>query len=598
MAKSYTPNYNLTKDDQNEFYNVAVQSGNMDLIDAAMKNLQDNKVEKVEGKDLSTNDYTTEEKQKLASLENYDDTTIQQNLGNHIDSDVNVQDGVHGIRFLNDKLEYFNGSDWIEIKTGGGGLPPNNVSDLNASIGNTEITLTWSDPNDTVIDGQTLVTWKGTKLVRKAGSYPVDETDGVLIIDNQVRNQYASEGFIDSGLTNGVTYYYQAFPYSDQGAVNLNEVNRVSGTPQPFVTYGIRIDMNNSNPETAVVYTDDSIGMTGGSLDWDTKFPFNQIKPCLLQNGVVQYYLDPTDYSKKADGTAADITSGNDGDVMIEVPKMAYMIYTESNYIYVKITDNPNAKAVDSRYCFFAHTRDAEGDKDKLYIGAYLGHTLSSKLRSLSGKAPTASQTIGTFRTQAQANGAGYDQVSFYPLTLLQCLYAIRFKNLDSQTAIGRGYVDGNSAAVNTGGTNTRGMYYGEGTGKQQMKFLGIEDFWGNLRWWIDGLFSNASYNLLTAFKNFNDTGSGYTDRGQGATVNLANYMSKPQGTTERGFIAKEVAGSATTYYADCAYLAASGLPYFGGSWGTASYAGAFCLGVSRSASSSSSGLGGRLMYL
>jgi methyl coenzyme M reductase beta subunit len=36
-----------------------------------------NKVDKVEGKVLSTNDYTTEEKEKLASLENYDDTKVK-----------------------------------------------------------------------------------------------------------------------------------------------------------------------------------------------------------------------------------------------------------------------------------------------------------------------------------------------------------------------------------------------------------------------------------------------------------------------------------------------------------------------------------------
>ncbi len=41
MAKSYTPNYNLEKDDQNEFYDVAVQSGNMDLIDASIKGIDD-----------------------------------------------------------------------------------------------------------------------------------------------------------------------------------------------------------------------------------------------------------------------------------------------------------------------------------------------------------------------------------------------------------------------------------------------------------------------------------------------------------------------------------------------------------------------------
>lgn len=37
----------------------------------------DTKVDKVEGKQLSTEDYTTEEKTKLASLSNYDDTTVK-----------------------------------------------------------------------------------------------------------------------------------------------------------------------------------------------------------------------------------------------------------------------------------------------------------------------------------------------------------------------------------------------------------------------------------------------------------------------------------------------------------------------------------------
>ena len=43
----------------------------------SINELQDTKVDKVEGKGLSTNDYTNEEKTKLASLENYDDTEIR-----------------------------------------------------------------------------------------------------------------------------------------------------------------------------------------------------------------------------------------------------------------------------------------------------------------------------------------------------------------------------------------------------------------------------------------------------------------------------------------------------------------------------------------
>jgi len=371
-------------------------------------------------------------------------------------------------------------------------------------------------------------------------------------------------------------------------------ISRLSSTPQPYKIYGVDIDLTNSNPETAVTYTDDAVGMTAGSSAWDSMAIFKDIKPCVLKNGVVQYYLDPNDFTKKVDGSAADITSGNDGDVMIEIPKIGFLISTVGNILTVKVTNNPN----NPNFKYYAHSRAAEGDRSKLYIGAYLGWNDGSKLRSLSGKIPTANQTIGTFRIQAKANGSGYDLVSFYPLTLLQCLYLIKYKNLDSQTALGRGYVDGNSAAANTGGTNQKGMFFGETTGKQQMKFLGIEDFWGNLRWWIDGLFSDASRNIKTAFQNFNDTGNGYVDRGQGATSNIGNYMSKPQGTSQTGFIAKEVSGSASTYFCDHADLSASRLPTFGGAWNGASAAGAFCLFINGPSSYSNSSLGGRLMYL
>lgn len=58
----------------------------VDLTDYYQKNevdeLLDNKVNKVSGKQLSTNDYTTDEKTKLASLENYDDTELRNKVNN------------------------------------------------------------------------------------------------------------------------------------------------------------------------------------------------------------------------------------------------------------------------------------------------------------------------------------------------------------------------------------------------------------------------------------------------------------------------------------------------------------------------------------
>lgn len=534
------------------------------------------------------------DKSKLNGLSNYDDAVIRGLLTDHEGKEVGTSEGVHGLRWYNDKLQFNNGSEWIEIETGGGGLPPLDVVSPSLEIGNTQLTIRWTDPDDTVIEGTVVSKWSGTKLVRKAGSFPTSPSDGVVLVDNKVRGAYASAGYVDSGLTNGTTYYYQLFPYNTENGVNANPTNRLSGAPQPYMTFGVSIDLGNTNPETAVTYTDGAVGMTPGSA-WNTMPIFKDIKPCMLKNGVVQYYLNPANLAQKADGTAADITSGNDGDVMIEIPKTGFKINTSGNTLTIKITDNPNDTA---NFKYYAHTRAAEGDRSKLYIGAYLGHETGSKLRSISGKAPTASKKIGEFRTLAKANGAGYDIVSFYPLTLLQCLFMIKYKNRDSQTALGRGYVDGNSAAINTGGTNSKGIDFGETTGKQQMCFLNIEDMWGNLFWFIDGLFSNASRNMLTAFTDFNDTGAGYTDRGQGATSDIGNYMSKPQGTTETGFIAKEVSGSATTHFADSAALSASRLPTFGGAWSSGGSAGVFRLNVNRAADYSNSSYGARLMYL
>ena len=510
-----------------------------------------------------------------------------------------VDDGeAHGLRVneVTKSLEFFNGNEWKRVSKG---IPVANVSGFTANAGDGKITLNWNDPSDVTITSTsgevvTVSKWAGTKILRKTGSYPANENDGTLVINNGVQDQYVSTGYQDTGLTNGTVYYYAAFPYTDDNLYTVSTANRATATPQPFATYGVSIDLSNSNPLTSVTYTDGAVGVTKGSAAWDTMAIFKDIKPCVLLNGVVQYYLNPANFAQKADGSASDITSGSAGDVMIEIPKIGFKITTVGSTVTVKITENP----ADSNYKYYAHTRTTEGDRSKLYVGAFLGYNLSSKLRSLSGKAPTATQTRATFRTQAQANGAGYDLLSFYPYLLLQCLYLIRYGSLDSQTALGRGYVDGNSAAINTGGTVAKGMNFGETTGKLQMKFLGIEDFWGNLYQFLDGLFCDVSRNILTAFTNFNDTGAGYTNRGQGATANVSGYMSVPQGSSESGFIAKTCSGSATTFFSDSGNLYAGFLPYFSSYWDGGATAGAFRLTVAMDASSSTAYYGARLMCL
>jgi hypothetical protein len=69
-----------------------------DLIDYYKKtevdSLLENKVDKVNGKDLSTNDYTTLEKEKLASLENYDDTEVREYITNSEQAISDIQNSI------------------------------------------------------------------------------------------------------------------------------------------------------------------------------------------------------------------------------------------------------------------------------------------------------------------------------------------------------------------------------------------------------------------------------------------------------------------------------------------------------------------------
>ena len=381
---------------------------------------------------------------------------------------------------------------------------------------------------------------------------------------------------------------------SSSGTVNVTEYTNYTIELAFYVTYGVRIALNNSNPETSVSYTDDAVGVGSGWDNWKDKTIFKDIKPCLLKNGVVQYYLNRDNYTQREDGGSSTINSTSAGDVMVEIPKIGYRMYNDSSYQYILITNEPNKDG----FCYLAHSLDGEGDCDKIYIGAYLAYNSSSKLYSISGQSPTASITLINARTYVGARGTGYQLLSFYPLTLLQCLYVIIYKNLNSQSALGQGYVSA-SAKVNTGATNSNTFCYGSTSSTTHVKFLGIEDFYGNLLQWIDGLYCDSSHNIKTDYNNFtgSDGSSFRYSQPSGLSSNTSGYMSKIQGTNNTGFAIKSAGGSTSTYYTDDAGLCSGCFGSFGGSWSYDADAGAFQLYVYYAASESGSYLGCRVVY-
>ena len=133
-------------------------------------------------------------------------------------------------------------------------------------------------------------------------------------------------------------------------------------------------------------------------------------------------------------------------------------------------------------------------------------------------------------------------------------------------------------------------------SGGRHIKCLGIEDFWGNIFEYIDGIATDGNYNIMTTTTNFNDNRSGYKNLGQGPTT--SGYMKTVQGTTEKGFIMKSGVGSETTYFSDFNGIGTSAVLYFGGSYQHGDNSGVFTHFLSHFVNRADSLTGSRLMYL
>lgn len=354
------------------------------------------------------------------------------------------------------------------------------------------------------------------------------------------------------------------------------------------------------DPDGMVTYEDNAKMFIKGDPAWDEVFGHY---PCVFKDGKEVYKLNGDDFTKKANGTSADL-SGTDGDVMIAFPKMGYRIERMGNNVVISITDNPN----DSDYKYYAWTKGTTV-KDKFYFGAYKGYNDSGKLRSISNsKAPTVSQTIGTFRTQANAVGSGYGIQGWHQWIYLQCMYVMKYGNLNSQDTIGVGRQSG-SATIAIGGSEKYGMdseiikkeyatYMTDSA--HHVKCFGIEDLWGNCWSWCDGLGLDANSKAVVSLKNndFNDSKTGYTATNAIVTDWKNTVPKSVQGTTELGFLARLAGGSGSTYYCDSTWSAANAVADVGGSAWAGAAGGVFAVGVDYGASGSNADVGARLMYL
>lgn len=380
---------------------------------------------------------------------------------------------------------------------------------------------------------------------------------------------------------------------------NKNEFlsNIYSFTTIKITVYGVRVDESQSNPANAVTYIEDAVGISPGNNTglggWADKFPFNQIKIVGFNNGQATKELKKENKLQYIDGTPFNLNT--DEDIMVQIPKIYWDVKTITNGYEIRISDK---KFNDTCDCY-AH-KVCGIEKNYNYYGAFGGHVGGAgKLRSIPNAALTTSKSLESFRTAAEAKGKGYCQNNYYQNKLISLLSLISHKNLNTQESIGKGYSYGNSNKVNSGGSISKGFIYGEQGGKQQMCYLGIEDFYGNLLWWIDGIKMNSSMNVKTISDNYSfSTDSKYESL---CTLTQQNgFLSKVLSENKTLFLPKQSSGANTTYYADKTVVTSGNnyVPVFGGHYADNLWAGSFSYRFNIISTSTGSNRGSRLCYL
>lgn len=311
------------------------------------------------------------------------------------------------------------------------------------------------------------------------------------------------------------------------------------------IVYGFHIDSTESDPEDCITYLEDAVGMVPAKMNYGTgKFDYGSWehaffmpRPCMLNfDGSVAYYLNPNDYSKKADGTASDVADLNfAGNAMMEWgqngKKIWYKIVPDATptSASVYIADYP----ADEDFRAWSFINNQGVMVDHFYTPIYNGHLDSSnRMRSISGQAYTKSLTAANERTYCRNNSSLpiWDTEVFCDVILINLLLYLMSKSLDTQTAFGQGLTTSGSQAVNegfsTGVHNAKGLFFGTSSGAaatytNAVKVFGMENWWGFTWRRIGGLVNVSG---TEKYKLTRGTGDGSTATDYVVSATAADY--------------------------------------------------------------------------
>jgi hypothetical protein len=375
----------------------------------------------------------------------------------------------------------------------------------------------------------------------------------------------------------------------------------------------------------------------------------NMRRCLLLDNGTVNYYLDPTDSTKKADGTNSVLT-GADGMVMVEIPKFYvrrvvagtittwFVADTALPGFVVHPAFNKNGVEVNNRY-YSAYDACAFDVSGSVYISGLnrdnavsntpnvdATATTGDKLASVSGIYPMVGLTRAQFRTLAANRGSGWRQLDWTLFSAVQVLYLTEYQTFFSQSVLGDGNVNGsyvtqsgtqndspNSVAGLTnsiGNASTNGSQASAGAkpGTAFMSYRGIENFYGNVWNWADGIIGNpdgsVSANQMRMWwtNNSADFSDSVKTNMTEIAVNLAtgDDFAAALAATDYFFVATSVSGGSSSTYTTDRWAGSTSddrVVLVSGAAGNGASAGAFAVFAALASSYADRAVGGRLAF-
>ena len=253
--------------------------------------------------------------------------------------------------------------------------------------------------------------------------------------------------------------------------------------------------------------------------------------------------------------------------------------------------------------------------------------TTGDKLSSVSGVCPiTGGSVNGTrahFRTWAANRGTGWSQYLVDSHHALQILYLTEYASFYSQSVLGYGIAavsnwaaynnfnpiaktgNGNGIGNASGNTATDAITTGAQATSVYLKYRGIENFYGHIWKWIDGMNvnNNIPYFCNNTTNLADDTESNYTRpkdiNGINITMHNANGYQLTLNKSGRCMMPSSVDASSSTSKITDYYWQSTGwrVVGVGGCASNGAYVGCCCLYCGDASSNVSRGIGGRLVF-